>query len=173
MERVHFGLERDPQILGRTPRSQSCARLDMVGTRGGETKKGARSRRASPPEEPLSLNAPPPMNADGLPDPDAPPYVALLVTGDWSVPPSIGQIEAGLTKNGSVQNRIWRIDIGAESAIVHVHPNDVSGCLGTICTPMGLQVRFASARVAVCARATTRRSAHMHAAAVPSPCHFC
>ena len=60
--------------------------------------------------------------------------VALLVNGDsWlTEPPSIGQIEAALTANGRAQHRVSRIDMGPESAVVHVHPSDVANCIGTI-----------------------------------------
>ena len=68
-----------------------------------------------------------------LTDPDA--TVALAVEyREWKVPPSIGQIEAVFTAEGRTQHRIWRIDVGAESAVVHVHPSDVAGCVGLIGT---------------------------------------
>ena len=60
--------------------------------------------------------------------------VALLVNGEtWlTAPPSIGQIEAAVTGNSRTQHRIWRIDMGPESAVVHVHPSDVANCIGTV-----------------------------------------
>lgn len=107
----------------------------MVGTRAGDTKRRAVTRRGSAPSSEETavpcLNAPSPPSFSSL-DPDAPPTVALAVTGDWSRPPSIGQIEAALTSNGRTQHRIWRIDVGAESAVVHVHPDDVAGCVGIL-----------------------------------------
>jgi hypothetical protein len=106
----------------------------MVGTRAGDTKKRT-TRRA--PEDSTSvpcLNTPIVSLPPGAPDPDAPPTVALVVSGDWATPPSIGQIEAALTANGRTQHRIWRIDVQPAGAIVHVHPNDVAGCVGIVGT---------------------------------------
>lgn len=76
------------------------------------------------------------------------PTVALSVSSDtWqAAPPSIGQIEVALTGNGRTQHRIWRIDMGPESAVVHVHPNDVASCVGVISSGNIQVPRTATAR---------------------------
>jgi len=73
-----------------------------------------------------------PVFPNGFADLDPPPSVALVVTGTWSTPPSIGEIEGILTAEGRAVHRIWRIEVGQDSAIVQVHPDDVAACVGLI-----------------------------------------
>ena len=107
----------------------------MPGTRGsaGDTKK--RSTRKGASSDAVDSN--PGNNLTADPNTQT---VALSVNGNWAAPPSIGQIEAALTGDGRAQHRILRIDMGADSAVVHVHPNDVAGCVGIVGTG-NLQVR--------------------------------
>lgn len=81
----------------------------------------------------MTLNASSaPVFVNGLADLDPPPSVALVVTGTWSTPPSIGEVEGILMAEGRAVHRIWRIEVGQDSAVVHVHHDDVASCVGLI-----------------------------------------
>ena len=150
----------------------------MPGTRGAaDTKTRASRRGKDSPETDASLCLNSAQLNPLLTDPDA--TVALAVEyREWKVPPSIGQIEAVFTAEGRTQHRIWRIDVGAESAVVHVHPSDVAGCVGLIGTgdlkvsSCAHSLERAHRRRGCSARTPPPRRARLRAARLPQRTHL-